>query len=74
MGKTEGGTRMGCAGRQDTPLAERPITRRAIRTRALDVHEIRVWRLYQTLELVPAGLSGGGGVEEIDGESLQMHT
>ena len=71
MGKTEGGTRMGCAGRQDTPLAECPITRRAIRTRALDVHEIRVWRLHKSLELVLLLLELGRGVEEIDGESLE---
>ena len=43
---------------------------RLIRTWALDVHEVRVWRLYQTLELVAAGLSGSRGVEEVDGESL----
>ena len=41
-----------------------------MRTWALDVHEVRVWRLHQTLELVAAGLRGGSGVEEIDGESL----
>ena len=40
-------------------------------TWALDVHEVRVRRLYQTFELVPASLRGGGRVKEIDGESLQ---
>lgn len=43
---------------------------RLLRTRALDIHEVRVWRLHDTLELVSAGLSSGAGVEEIDGESL----
>lgn len=43
---------------------------RLLHTRALDIHEVRVWRLHDTLELVSAGLSSGAGVEEIDGESL----
>ena len=42
------------------------------RTRALDIHEVGVWRLYQTLELVAAGFSSGSGVEEVDGESLRV--
>lgn len=37
--------------------------------RALDVHEIRVWRLHKSLELVLLLLELGRGVEEIDGES-----
>ena len=43
---------------------------RLIRTWALDVHEVRVGRLHDTLELVSAGLGSGAGVKEIDGESL----
>jgi len=35
---------------------------------ALDVHEIRVGGLYETLQLVLFGLSLSRGVEEIDGE------
>jgi len=35
---------------------------------ALDIHEVRVWRLHETLQLVPALLGGGRGVEEIDGK------
>jgi len=35
---------------------------------ALHIHEVRVWRLHQALQLVPARLSSGGGVEEINGE------
>lgn len=45
-------------------------TRTTIRTWALDVHEVRVGRLHDTLELVSAGLGSGAGVKEIDGESL----
>jgi len=37
---------------------------------ALDVHEIRVGGLYETLQLVLFGLSLSRGVEEIDGERL----
>ena len=41
-----------------------------LHTRALDVHEVRVWRLHKSLELVLLLLEFGRGVEEIDGESL----
>lgn len=43
----------------------------ARRTGTLDIHEVRVGRLHQPLELV--GLFGGGGrgVEEVNGERLQ---
>lgn len=39
---------------------------------ALDVHEVRVGGLHQALELVAAGLEGGGRVQEVDvvGERL----
>ena len=43
---------------------------RTMRTGALDIHEERVGGLYETLELVLPGLVLGGGVKEIDGESL----
>lgn len=38
-------------------------------TRALDVHEVRVGGLHQTLELVASLFSLNGGVEQVDGES-----
>jgi len=38
-------------------------------TGALDVHEERAGGRHKSLELVLAGLSGGMGVEEIDGEN-----
>ena len=41
-----------------------------LRTRALDVHEVRVGGRHKTLELVPALLGLSGGVEEVNGESL----
>lgn len=41
------------------------------RTRALNVHEVRVGRLYKTLELVLLLLVLGRGVQQIDGESLR---
>ena len=47
-----------------------PNGRRLGRTWALDVHEIRVGGLYETLQLVLFGLSLSRGVEEIDGERL----
>ena len=40
------------------------------RTRAFDVHEIRVWRLNKSLELVPALFSLERWVEEVNGERL----
>jgi hypothetical protein len=40
------------------------------RTWAFDVHEVRVGRLYETLQLVLLQLGLGRGVEEIDGERL----
>lgn len=46
------------------------ITLGLVHTWALHVHEVRVRRLHQTLELMPASLSSGAGVEEVDGESL----
>lgn len=39
-------------------------------TWAFDVHEVRVWRLHKSLELVPLFFGFLGGVEEIDGERL----
>jgi len=39
---------------------------------ALDVHEERVGLGHDLLELVGAGLSLGGGVEEVDSENLGM--
>lgn len=42
-----------------------------MRTGALDIHEERVGGLHETLELVLPGLVFGGGVKEIDGESLR---
>ena len=40
------------------------------RTWAFDVHEVRVGRLYETLQLVLLRLRLGRGVEEINGERL----
>jgi hypothetical protein len=40
------------------------------RTWALDVHEVRVWRLHKSLELVPLLFGFLGRVEEIDSERL----
>jgi hypothetical protein len=40
-------------------------------TGALDVHEVRVGRLHEALELVLPLLELSGGVEEVDGESLR---
>ena len=34
----------------------------------LDVHKVRVGRLYETLELVGAGLGGGRGIQQVHGE------
>ena len=42
------------------------------RTWALDVHEVRVWRLHKSLELVPLLFGFLGGVKEIDGERLHQ--
>jgi len=39
-------------------------------TWAFDVHEVRVWRLHKSLELVPLLFGFLGGVEKIDGERL----
>lgn len=47
-------------------------TRKTTLTRALNVHEVRVGGLHKTLELVLLSLVFGGGVEEIDGESLMF--
>ena len=44
------------------------------RTRALDIHEVRVRRLYKSLELVLFLLGLDGGVEEINGERLSKVT
>ena len=41
-----------------------------LRTWAFDVHEVRVGRLYETLQFVLLRLGLSGGVEEIDGERL----
>jgi hypothetical protein len=38
------------------------------RTRALDIHEIRVGRLHQAFQLVLSLLRLDGRVEEVDGE------
>ena len=40
------------------------------RTWTLDVHEVRVWRLHKSLELVTFFFGFLGGVEKIDGERL----
>ena len=40
------------------------------RTRALDIHEIRVGGLHKTLELVAALLVLGGRVKEVDSKRL----
>ena len=40
------------------------------RTWTFDVHEVRVGRLYETLQLVLLRLGLSRGVEEIDGERL----
>ena len=37
---------------------------------ALDVHEVRVWRLHEPLELVPLLFGFLGGVKKIDSERL----
>ena len=39
-------------------------------TRALDIHEVGVGGLYETLELMPPLLRLGGGVQEVNSESL----
>ena len=44
-----------------------------IRTRALHVHEVGIWRLYESLELVSPALRSGAGVKKIDGESLSRN-
>ena len=41
-------------------------------TRALDIHEVGVWRLHQALELVLLFLVFERWVEEVDGESLAI--
>jgi hypothetical protein len=41
-----------------------------LHTWAFDVHEVRIGRLYETLQLVLLRLGLSGGVEEIDGEGL----
>jgi hypothetical protein len=41
------------------------------RTGAFDIHEVGVGGLYEALELVLALFKLGGGVEEVDGESLE---
>ena len=45
--------------------------RREIRTWAIDIHEVRVWGLNETLELVLLCFVLVGGMEKIDGESLR---
>jgi len=35
---------------------------------ALDIHEVRIWRLHKSLELVPLLFGFLGGIEKIDGE------
>jgi hypothetical protein len=47
-----------------------PKGRKFQQTWAFDVHEIRVGRLYETLQLVLLGLGLGSWVEEIDGKRL----
>jgi hypothetical protein len=47
-----------------------PKGREIQRTWAFDIHEVRVGRLHETLQLMPLGLGLGRGVEEIDGERL----
>jgi len=37
-------------------------------TWTFDVHEVGVWRLHKTLELVPSVFGFLGGVKKIDGE------
>ena len=41
-------------------------------TWALDIHEVRIWRLHKPLELVPLFFGFLGGVEKIDGERLSL--
>ena len=41
-------------------------------SRALDVHEVGVWRLYETLELMASGLGGGRGVQKVDGKLRRL--
>jgi hypothetical protein len=41
-------------------------------TRALDVHEVRVGRLHQSLKLVGALFLFNGRVEEIDGQLVEI--
>lgn len=43
-----------------------PSLNEGMLTWALDIHEVRVWRLHQSLLLVLLGLLLGVGVEEID--------
>ena len=42
------------------------------RTRALDIHEVGVWRLYEALKLVLFLFGLDGRVEKVDSESLQV--
>ena len=57
-----------CAGRRKHLVYSKDGKTR--RTWTFDVHEVRVWRLHKSLELVPLLFRFLGGVEKIDGERL----
>ena len=60
-----------CAGHRKHPVG--PKDDKIGHTWTFHVHEVGVWRLHESLELVPLLFGFWGGVEKIDGERLSLH-